>query len=110
MDVQQVAAAYALATSIGLRLFITLALASLAMHFGYLHPAPSFAWLGSNGATYALLGLAVLEFFSEKIPVVDHFMHAIHFATKPVAAAIIVGAMLPEPNDTIAPASYALMG
>ena len=110
MDPQQFAAAYALATSIGLRAFITLALASLAMHFGYLHPAPTFAWLGSNGATTVLLGLAALEFAGEKIPLVDHAMHAVHFATKPIAAAILVGAVMPEDGNAIAPATYAMMG
>jgi|HubBroStandDraft_1064217.scaffolds.fasta_scaffold274064_2 hypothetical protein len=110
MHATQFATAYALATSVGLRAFITLALASLAMYFGYLHPAPAFAWLGSNGATLALLGLAVLEFVSEKIPVVDHFMHVIHFATKPVAAALLVGSLVPEDGSSIAPATYALMG
>ncbi|MGH7755250.1 MAG: DUF4126 domain-containing protein, partial [Vulcanimicrobiaceae bacterium] len=78
LDSQQVATAYALSTSIGLRAFVTLALASLAMHFGYLHPSPQFAWLGSDGATIVLSALALLELASEKIPTVDHFMHAIH--------------------------------
>jgi hypothetical protein len=110
MDAQQFAAAYALATAIGLRAFITLALASVAMHLGYLHPSPSFAWLGSNGATAALGALAILEFASEKVPVLDHFMHAIHFATKPIAAAVLVGSLVPEDNGTIGAATYAMMG
>jgi hypothetical protein len=110
MDAQQFAAAYALATAIGLRAFITLALASAAMHLGYLHPSPSFAWLGSNGATAALGALAILEFASEKVPVLDHFMHAIHFATKPIAAAVLVGSLVPEDNGTIGAATYAMMG
>ena len=102
MDAQQFATAYALTTSIGLRAFVTLALASLAMHFGYLHPSPAFAWLGSDGATIALGVLAVLELASDKVPVVDHFMHVIHFATKPVAAAILVGA-LPDHSTKASP-------
>jgi hypothetical protein len=110
VDAQQFATAYALATAVGLRAFVTLALASLAMHLGYLHPAPSFGWLGSNGATIALGVLAILELGSDKIPVVDHFMHAIHFATKPVAAAILVGSLVPDDGTGIAPATYALMG
>lgn len=110
MDAQQFATAYALTTSIGLRAFVTLALASLAMHFGYLHPSPAFAWLGSDGATIALGVLAVLELASDKVPVVDHFMHVIHFATKPVAAAILVGALVPDPTGALGPADYLAMG
>jgi hypothetical protein len=110
VDAQQFATAYSLSTAVGLRAFVTLALASVAMHFGYLHPAPAFAWLGSDGATGAFAVLAVLELLSEKIPVVDHFMHAIHFATKPVAAAILVGSMVPVDGDALTPATYLAMG
>src|ERR1700719_1335257 len=92
MDPTQFATAYALSTSVGLRPFLTLALASLAMHFGYLHPSHPFAALGSDGATVLLAVLAVLEFFAEKVPAVDHALHAVHFATKPVAAAVLIGA------------------
>ena len=111
MDPQEFATAYALSTTIGLRAFVTLALASLAMHLGYLHPSPAFAWLGSNGATVVFALLAILELASDKVPIVDHFMHAIHFATKPIAAAVLVGSLVPSgTDDSIAPATYALMG
>jgi uncharacterized membrane protein len=110
VDAQQFAAAYSLSTAIGLRAFVVLALASVAMHFGYLHPSPAFAWLGSNGATFVFAVLAVAELLSDKIPVLDHFMHAIHFATKPIAAAVLVGSMVPVDGDTLTPATYLAMG
>jgi hypothetical protein len=91
MDPATFATAYTLSTSIGIRPFLTLAFASLAMHFGYLHPSPAFAYLGTNGATWILAGLAAIELIGDKIPVVDHTLHVIHFATKPVAAALLVG-------------------
>ena len=107
MDQSQFAAAYALTTSIGLRPFLTLALASLAMHFGYLHPSTPFAYLGSDGATIVLAVLAVLEFAGDKIPAVDNALHVVHFAVKPVAAALLVGSALPDPSGT---GAYAAMG
>lgn len=111
MDPTQFATAYALSTSVGLRPFLTLALASLAMHFGYLHPSHPFAALGSDGATVLLAVLAVLEFFAEKVPAVDHALHAVHFATKPVAAAVLIGAtdaaLVPVGDPAL---GYALMG
>jgi hypothetical protein len=111
MDPTQFATAYALSTSVGLRPFLTLVLASLAMHFGYLHPSHPFAALGSDGATVLLAVLAVLEFFAEKVPAVDHALHAVHFATKPVAAALLIGAtdaaLIPAGDPAI---GYALMG
>ena len=108
MDPSGFATAYALSTSIGLRPFLTLAFASLAMHLGYLHPSPAFSYLGSDGATWLLFGLAAVEFVGDKVPAVDHTLHVLHFATKPIAAALLVGSALPSggaPDAT----SYALM-
>jgi len=96
VDPSQFATAYALSTSVGLRPFLTLALAALAIHFGYLHPAQHFNFLGSDGAAIVLAILAILEFAADKVPVVDNTMHALHFATKPIAAAVIVGSMVPD--------------
>ncbi|HMD02608.1 MAG TPA: DUF4126 domain-containing protein, partial [Candidatus Baltobacteraceae bacterium] len=96
MDTTQFATAYALSTSVGLRPFLTLALAALAIHFGFLHPALRFDFLGSDGAAIVLAILAVLEFGADKVPVLDHAMHVVHFATKPIAAAILVGSLVPD--------------
>lgn len=96
MDAAAFATAYALSTSVGFRPFMTLALASLATHFGYLHPSPAFAALGSDGATASLALLAIFELLADKIPVVDHALHVLHFATKPVAAALLVGGTVPD--------------
>ncbi|MGH7729470.1 MAG: DUF4126 domain-containing protein [Vulcanimicrobiaceae bacterium] len=91
MDPRSFATLYALTTASGIRPFIVLALAALAMHFGYLHPSHPFQWLGSSGATAVLTGLAVLEFLADKVPYVDHALHAVHFTVAPVVAAILVG-------------------
>ncbi len=109
MDPSMFAAAYSVSTSAGLRPFLTLAMASIAMHLGYLHPTHAFAYLGSDGATWLLGGLAVLEFGADKIPAVDHTLHVLHIATKPIAAALLVGAAIPDmgPGDA---GTYALMG
>ncbi len=109
MDPTAFATAYSLSTSIGLRPFLTLALASVAMHFGYIHPSHAFTFLDTNGATALLAALAALEFTADKIPVVDHALHVVHFATKPIAAAILVGSVVPDVSPEHA-WSYALMG
>jgi Domain of unknown function (DUF4126) len=109
MDPTAFATAYSLSTSIGLRPFLTLAIASLAMHFGYLHPSHGFAFMDTNSATILLAVLAVVEFAGDKIPVVDHTLHVLHIATKPIAAALLVGSVVPDigPGDAV---TYALMG
>ena len=109
MDPSEFATTYALTTAIGLRPFMTLALASLAMHFGYLHPSAAFAYLGTDGATWLLAGLALLEFAGDKIPVVDHALQAAHFALKPIAAAILVGSAIPSNSSGSGGFGYGLM-
>ncbi len=110
MDAGAFATTYTLTTAIGLRPFLTLALASLAMHLGYLHPAPAFAYLGTAGTTWLLAGLAAVEFAGDKVPLVDHALQAAHFAIKPVAAAILTGSVLPpaQPGEAAA-ATYGAM-
>jgi hypothetical protein len=112
MDAVTFATAYGLSTSIGLRPFLTLAIASLAMHLGYLHVSAAFAGIGSDGATIVLAGLAVLEFVSDKIPAVDHALHVLHFGIKPIAAALLVGGALggADPNASPDGLTFAAMG
>ncbi|GAC1310497.1 MAG: DUF4126 domain-containing protein [Vulcanimicrobiaceae bacterium] len=112
MDATGFATAYGLSTAAGLRPFLVLALASLAMHLGYVHPAHAFAYLGQSGATWLLGALAALEFAGDKIPVLDHTLQAMHFATKPIAAALLAGSIAPGTTvDGTTPAlDYALMG
>jgi hypothetical protein len=87
----QYALAYALTTTAGLRGFLTLLAASAAIHLGWIHPSNAFAWLGSDGATRVLAILAALEIVGDKVPAVDHALHAVYFVVRPVAAAILVG-------------------
>jgi hypothetical protein len=49
---------------------------------------------------------AAAELIGDKIPVVDHALHAVYFAVRPVAAAILVGATVQAPNRE---ALYAMM-
>lgn len=102
----QYALAYALSTSAGLRGILTLAMVSIAVHLGLLHPPAAFAWLGSNPVTLALAAVALVEILGDKIPVVDHAFHALQTLLKPAAAAILVGGIVHTQN---APELYALM-
>ncbi|HXM18181.1 MAG TPA: DUF4126 domain-containing protein [Candidatus Tumulicola sp.] len=87
----QLALAYALTTTAGLRGFLTLLAAAIATHAGWIHPAPAFAWLGSAGAIGVLAVFSLLELLGDKIPAVDHALHSIYFAVRPLAGAILVG-------------------
>ncbi|HME80605.1 MAG TPA: DUF4126 domain-containing protein [Candidatus Eremiobacteraceae bacterium] len=87
----QYALAYALTTTAGLRGFLTLFAASVAAHYHLIHPSAGFMWLGADGTVIVLGVFALLELAADKIPVVDHALHAVSFAARPVAAAILVG-------------------
>jgi len=94
----QYALAYALTTTAGLRGFLTLFAAAAAAHYHIIHPSPAFAWLGSNGAVIVLGIFALLELGADKVPAIDHALHAISFAARPAAAAILVGGTVNTSN------------
>jgi uncharacterized membrane protein len=94
------ALAFALTTTAGLRGFLALLIASLAAHAGWIHLNPSYAWLGSDGASIVLAFFAVLEMLADKIPVVDNALHLVYFVVRPAAAAILVGGTVHAPNET----------
>jgi uncharacterized membrane protein len=102
----QYALAYALTTTAGLRGFLTLFAASVAAHYHFIHPSGGFAWLASDAATVVLGVFALLEMIADKVPAVDHALHAVSFAARPLAGAILVGGTVhPDSAGTL----YTLM-
>jgi uncharacterized membrane protein len=100
--VSQYALAYALTTSAGVRAVLPLAAASVAAHFGWIHPSGAFAWLGHWLAMWILIAVAVLEMTADKVPLVDHAMHFVQIASKPAAAAILIGGTThPHSNEEL---------
>jgi hypothetical protein len=95
----QYALAYVLSSTAGIRVFVTLLAVSLAMHWGLLPASHQFAWLASDGALAMLVVAAILEVLGDKIPLVDHGLHTIHTIAKPLAGAMIAGAVVAPDND-----------
>ncbi len=96
----QYALAYVLSSTAGIRVFVTLLAVSIAFHWGLLPaPAHQFAWLASDGALGVLVVASVLEVLGDKIPLVDHGLQAIHTIAKPLAGALIAGAVVSPGND-----------
>ena len=96
--VAQYALAYALTTSAGVRALLPLAAVSFAAHAGWIHPSAGFAWLGHGLVMWILIAVAVLEMLADKVPLVDHALHFVQIASKPAAAAILVGGTT-HPHD-----------
>jgi hypothetical protein len=90
-SIAQYALAYALTTSAGVRALLPLAAVSVAARYGWIHPSGAFAWLGTSVAMWVLIGVAVLEMLADKVPVLDHLLHFVQVASKPAAAAILIG-------------------
>jgi hypothetical protein len=101
------ATALALSNAVGLRPFLTLALTALAIHLQWLHPSVTYAWMGDRNVCIVIGVLAFLEFLGDKIPAVDNALHAVHFATKPIAAVLVSGGSLAAGDPTAA--AYATM-
>jgi hypothetical protein len=96
----QFALAYVLSSTAGVRAFVTLLAVSLGLHWGLLPPPPhAFAWLASDGALAVLVGAAILEVLGDKVPLVDHGLHVLQTVAKPLAGAVIAGAIVSPDND-----------
>lgn len=86
-----IAAGLALAAAAGFRAFVPLFVAGLAIHFGYLEPAPGFAWLGEPPALIALGAATAIEIAAYYVPGVDHLLDVIA-APVAIAAGIVAAA------------------
>lgn len=94
--------AYALTSSAGIRAVLPLALVSVAAHLGYMHMSGNFAWVGSPLAMAVLVGMALVELFADKVPLLDHVLHVVQVVTKPAAAAILAGGVMhPQSREVL---------
>jgi Domain of unknown function (DUF4126) len=98
-SIPQLALAYALTTSTGVRALIPLVAVSIAAHQGFLHPTEPFGWLGHTYVMCALIIACAFDLVADKVPFVDHVMHVFHLLLKPLAGALTAGATA-HPNST----------
>ena len=84
----------------GLNLYATVATAGLLDRFGIIHLPPSLAVLSQPIVWGIALVLFVVEFFADKIPLVDTAWDTLHTFIRPPAAALLAYAsfaQVPEP-------------
>ena len=91
-----IAAGVGLSAAAGLRIFVPLFIASLAIQFGYLEVNESFAWLGHWTATVALGTAALLEVGVYYIPWLDNVLDTIATPAAIIAGTATTAAVLPE--------------
>ena len=82
-----------LSASAGLNAYIPLLVIALtARYTPWLHLNPPWDALTHPGVIALLLGLALIEFFADKIPAVNHLNDALHTVIRPVAGAVAFAA------------------
>jgi hypothetical protein len=92
--VSQLAMGFALAACVGLRAFLPLFLAGLAARGGYVDLGASFQWMESTPALVVFGSAVVFEILADKIPLLDHALHAAEAFVKPAAATILAASLL----------------
>ena len=101
-----------LASATGLRTFLPLLMLALAAKFELfgvrLHE--QMDWLVSLPAIAALATAAVVEFVGDKVPAVDHGLHALGLVTRPVAGAVAAGSVFWAVDPTAAAIAGVIVG
>jgi hypothetical protein len=92
--VTQLAMGFALAACVGLRAFLPLLIAGLVARNGYVDLGASFQWMESTPALVVFGSAVVFEILADKIPLLDHALHAAEAFVKPAAATILAASLL----------------
>src|SRR4051794_38593012 len=84
----QLLTAYSLSGPAGIRASWVMLVVSCAVRFGYLHPSESLAWVGSWWMIALAAVGSVVDFIGDKIPALDHALHALHMVLAPLAGGL----------------------
>jgi len=106
----QLAMGFALAACVGLRTFLPLLAAGLLARMGYIELGARFQWMASTPALVVFGSAMAFEILADKIPGLDHALHAAESFVKPVAATILAASLLPELDPTTAMAVGLIAG
>lgn len=93
MDPRELALAYSLSSIAGLRASLTLLAVTIAVHMHAFVPPDSLQWVGSDNVLWIAGVLSVADFFGDKIPVVDHVLHAVHTVLAPVSGGVAAASL-----------------
>lgn len=87
--VSQLCSAFGLGSAAGLNAYIPLLAVGLLSRLGYAHLSEPYALLSSTPVLIVLAIIGVADFVGDKIPAVDHVLHAIGGIVSPVAGAVV---------------------
>lgn len=89
----QLAMGFGLAATVGLRAFLPLFAAGMLARFGYVDLGKSFEWMSSVPALVVFGSAVVFEVLADKVPVLDHALHAVESFVKPVAGTLVAASL-----------------
>ncbi len=98
----QLAMGFALAACVGLRTFLPLLAAGLMARTGYVSMGPSFEWMESTPALIVFGSALVFEVLADKVPGLDHALHAVESFVKPVAATLLAASLFTNLDPLLA--------
>ena len=87
---------FALAACVGLRMFLPLFAAGVLARMGLLELGAKFQWMASTPALVVFGSAMAFEILADKIPGLDHALHAAEAFVKPVAATVLAASLLPQ--------------
>jgi hypothetical protein len=97
--VGSVLAAFGLSGAAGLNAWIPLLAAGLLDRAGSLELADGCDWLASTPGLVALGVLFALDFVGDKVPAVDHLLHAVGTVVHPASGAVLFAGAADMPTD-----------
>jgi len=101
-----------LAASTGLRTFLPLLMLAVAARFDLfgVELNDRMAWLVSDAAIGALGVATAAEFIGDKVPAIDHVLHAIGFVARPLAAIVAAYAVFGAMDPMVAAVAAVIVG
>jgi hypothetical protein len=96
-----IALAIAISATAGLRAWLPLLLAGLAVRTGWLEVGPYFAFLASAKALSVFAAATLIELAADKVPVMDHALDALGTPLKLLAGALLAAAAFGTVTDPL---------
>ncbi len=99
----------AFALAAGVNVYATVALIGLSVHFGWVALPPQYQPFASPVVIGTAVFMYLLEFFADKVPLVDTIWDLVHTIVRPIGGALIAVTALGEAGPGVT-AAAALLG
>jgi len=91
----------ALSAACGFRVFLPILVMSVAARLGYVHPAPSWEWVGSVPAIITLATATLIEVLAYYIPWLDHALDVIAAPAALIAGTLMTASLVTDVSPVV---------